>query len=74
MIVNVFVDIESCKDIKRVAKVEISWNGCVILEDREEVHAADYRINVDHGHDPISATVEIRFYNPHPIVGVQFSK
>ena len=42
-----FVDIENSKDIKCVAKVEISWNGCIILEDQEEVHAIDYRINMD---------------------------
>ena len=61
MIVNVFVDVESCKDIECMAKVEILWNGCIILEDREEVYTADYRINVDYGHDLISTTVDIRF-------------
>ena len=41
MVINVFIDIESCKYVKHVAEVNIPWNGHVILEDQEEVHHMD---------------------------------
>ena len=72
VVVNVFVDIESCKDVKRVAKVDISWNGCITLEDREEMHRADDRVDVHDRHDSIPVIVDIGLYDPHAVVGVRF--
>ena len=72
VVVSVFIDIERFKNIKRVAEVDISWNRRIALEDWEEVHSADYRVNVDHGHNSIPIAVSIGFYNPHPIVRIWF--
>ena len=72
MVVDVFVDIECCKDIKSVAKVNISWNGGITFEDREEVCGTDYGVNVYHRHNLVTVGVAVRLYNPHPIVRIRF--
>ena len=72
MVVNVFVDIESCKDVKSVAKVNVSWDGSITLEYREEVCGPDYRVDMDHRHNPVTVGVNVGLHNPHPVVGIRF--
>ena len=72
MVVNILVYIEGSKNIERMAEVNVSRNGHVTLEDREEVCRTDYRVNVDHRHNPVSILINVRLHNPQAIVGVRF--
>ena len=70
MVVNIFVYIEGCEDIEGVAEVDFPWNGCIPLEDWEEVRSMDDGINMNNRHNPVMVAVEIRFNYPHAVVGI----
>lgn len=70
MIINILIHIESCKDIKRVTEVYLSRNSCVTSENWEKVCGTYHGVNVDNGHDPILALIEIGLDDPHPVVRV----
>ena len=71
MVVNIPVYVEGGKDIKRVAIVNVPWDDIRIFEDREEVCGTNNGIDVNDGHDAVPVAVEIRFHNPHTVVGVR---
>ena len=70
MVIDVFVDIEGSKNIESVAEVNISWNGCIIAEDREEVCGANDGVNMYHRHSSVPVVVDIGLDNPQSIVRI----
>ena len=74
MVVNMFVDIKGCKNVESVAEVNISWNGCVTTEDREEVCSMDDGVGVYHGHGSVPVVVNIGLDNPQSIVRIGLVK
>ena len=70
MVINKFVHVEGSKDVECMAKVKIPWNHRVMTKDWKEVRAADYGVDMDDGHHPGAIVTDVRFNNPHAIVGV----
>ena len=46
VVVNILVYIESCKDVKCMAEVNLSWNRYVASKDWEKVGTTDYRVHM----------------------------
>ena len=70
MIVNVFIYIERCKDVKCVAEVYLPGNSGIPSKDRKEVCGTNHGINMNNVHDLIPVVVEIRLNDPHAVVRV----
>ena len=71
VVIDILVYIEGSENIKRVAEVNFPWNNCIASENWEEVCGADYRVHMYNGHDPICVAIEVRFNDPHTVVGVR---
>ena len=74
MIVNELINIKGRKNVKRMAKVDVSRNGRIAVEDWEEVRPADYGVDMDHRHDSVPIAVDVRLDGPHPVVRVRVIK
>jgi hypothetical protein len=67
LVVNVFVNIESAKRIKRLVKRQVCW--CVLVPiHRHEVRRSKYSIEVNNGCEMCTVLKVIRLYYPHPRV------
>ena len=70
MVIDVLVYVECCEDVERMAKVDLPRNSYISSEDWEKVSGTDYRVHMYDRHDPRLVVTNIRFDNPHAVVGV----